>query len=44
MSRAALNLQSKYVLEKIKLKKILQLLHSEINDGAIKLQLKGGLL
>lgn len=37
MSRAALNLQSKYVLEKIKLKKILQLLHSEINDGAISL-------
>ena len=44
MSRAALNLQSKYVLEKVKLKKILQLLHSEINDGAIRLQLKGGLL
>jgi hypothetical protein len=44
MSRAALNLQSKYVLEKIKLKKILQLLHSEINNGAIRLQLSGGLL
>ena len=28
MTKAAVNIQSKYVLEKLKLKKILQLLHS----------------
>ena len=37
MSRAALNLQSKYVLEKVKLKKILQILHSEINECGLRL-------
>jgi hypothetical protein len=44
MSRSALNLQSKYVLEKVKLKKILQVLHAEINECGIRLQLKGGLM
>ena len=44
MSRSTLNLQSKYVLEKVKLKKILQVLHAEINECGIRLQLKGGLM
>ena len=43
ISRSNLNIQSKYVLEKIKLKKILQLMHSEINECGVKLRLKGGL-
>ena len=43
ISRASLNIQSKYVLEKIKLKQILQLMHSEINECGVKLRLKGGL-
>lgn len=44
MSRASLNLESKYVLEKVKLKKILQALHSEINESSVRLQLKGGII
>lgn len=44
VARASLNLQSKYVLEKLKLKKILQLLHQEINEGGLRLQLKGGII
>jgi len=43
MRKAALNIQSKYVLEKLKLKKILQLLHNEVNETGIQLLLKGGL-
>jgi len=38
-----LNLQSKYVLEKVKLKKILQTMHREINQTGSALRLKGGL-
>jgi hypothetical protein len=34
---------SKYTLEKIKLKKVLETLHAEINQSGLKLQLKGGL-
>ena len=34
---------SKYILEKVKLKNILGLLHSEVNDGQLKLMLKGGI-
>lgn len=40
---AQLNLQSKYVLEKVKLKKILQTMHREINQSDTALRLKGGL-
>ena len=40
--RAQLNLHSKYTLEKMKLKKILQNLHSEINKSGLLLELKGG--
>lgn len=40
---AQLNLQSKYVLEKVKLKKILQTMHREINQTSSALRLKGGL-
>ena len=43
LSRVSLNVQSKYVLEKIKLKKILQEIHKEINESGVKLQLKGGM-
>ncbi len=35
--RAQLNLQSKYTLEKLKLKKVLQLLHAEINQSGVRL-------
>jgi hypothetical protein len=38
-----LNIQSKYVLEKIKLKKILQNMHREINKSGVALKLKGGI-
>ena len=41
--QAQLNVQSKYVLEKVKLKKILQTLHREINQTGTALRLKGGL-
>lgn len=41
--RAQLNLQSKYALEKLKLKKVLEKLHGEINQSGLKLQLRGGL-
>ena len=41
--RAQLNLHSKYTLEKLKLKKILQMLHAEINKSGVRLELKGGL-
>jgi len=40
---AQLNLQSKYTLEKLKLKKVLQILHAEINQSGLRLQLRGGL-
>ena len=40
---AQLNLQSKYALEKMKLKKVLQMLHAEINQSGLRLQLRGGL-
>ena len=38
-----LNVQSKYVLEKIKLKKVLQNIHREINWTGVALKLKGGI-
>ena len=41
--KTQLNLQSKYTLERMKLKKGLQMLHAEINQSGLKLQLKGGL-
>lgn len=41
--QASLNVQSKYVLEKVKLKKILQTMHREINQTGQALRLKGGL-
>ena len=41
--RAQLNLHSKYTLEKMKLKKILQSMHSEINKSGVRLEMKGGL-
>lgn len=44
MRKASLNLQSKYVLEKFKLKKILSFLHSEINECDLRLKLRGGLM
>ena len=40
---AQLNVQSKYVLEKVKLKKILQTMHREINQSDQALRLKGGI-
>ena len=43
VQRAQLNLHSKYTLEKLKLKKILQSMHSEINKSGLRLDLKGGL-
>ena len=43
LSRTALNIHSKYVLEKVKLKKILQIMHSEVNETSVKLKLKGGI-
>ena len=33
---AQLNLHSKYALEKLKLKKVLQMLHDEINHSGIR--------
>lgn len=36
-------MQSKYTLEKLKLKKVLEQLHAEINQSGLKLKLKGGL-
>ena len=41
--QAQLNIQSKYVLEKVKLKKILQTMHREINQTGTALKLKGGI-
>ena len=41
--KTRLNLTSKYTLEKIKLKKVLELLHGEINQSDLKLKLRGGL-
>ena len=41
--KAGLNLHSKYTLEKMKLKHVLQTLHSEINQSGLRLELKGGL-
>lgn len=41
--KTRLNLTSKYTLEKIKLKKVLETLHSEINQSDLKLKLRGGL-
>ena len=43
VTRAQLNLHSKYTLEKMKLKKILQMMHAEINKSGVRLELKGGL-
>ena len=43
LPQAQLNVQAKYVLEKVKLKKILQTMHREINQTGIALKLKGGL-
>lgn len=40
--RAQLNLHSKYSLEKMKLKTILESLHREINQSGFALELKGG--
>lgn len=40
---AQLSAQSKVVLEKLKLKKILQTMHREINYSSIALKLKGGI-
>ena len=40
---AQLNVQSKYVLEKVKLKKLLQTMHREINQTGSALKLKGGI-
>lgn len=36
-------MHSKYTLEKMKLKKLLQILHAEINQSGVRLELKGGL-
>ena len=41
--RAQLNLHSKYTLEKMKLKKILQIMHAEMNRSGLRLELKGGM-
>ena len=41
--KTRLNLTSKYTLEKIKLKKVLEFLHSEIKQENLKLKLRGGL-
>jgi len=38
-----MNLTSKYTLEKMKLKKVLEALHGEINQSDLKLKLRGGL-
>jgi hypothetical protein len=43
MLYSQLNVQSKYVLEKVKLKKILQTMHREINQTGSALKLKGGI-
>ena len=43
LSSAELSVQSKYVLEKVKLKKILQTMHREINQADSALRLKGGI-
>lgn len=40
---AQLSAQSKVVLEKLKLKKILQTMHREINYSSTALKLKGGI-
>ena len=40
--RAQLNLHSKYSLEKMKLKTILESLHREINQSGFTLEFKGG--
>ena len=41
--KTRLNLTSKYTLEKIKLKKVLEFLHGEIKQEDLKLKLRGGL-
>jgi hypothetical protein len=41
--RSRMNLTSKYTLEKMKLKKVLEALHGEINQSDLKLKLRGGL-
>lgn len=41
--KSRLNLTSKYTLEKVKLKKVLEVLHGEINESDLKLKLRGGL-
>ena len=38
-----LHVQAKYALEKVKLKKVLQTMHREINQSGTALRLKGGL-
>ena len=43
MLNTRLNLTSKYTLEKLKLKKIIEQLHSEVNQSDLKLKLRGGL-
>lgn len=43
LMHAQLNVQSKYVLEKVKLKKVLQTMHREINQSDTALKLKGGI-
>jgi hypothetical protein len=43
LPQAQLNVQAKYVLEKVKLKKVLQTMHREINQTGTALRLKGGL-
>jgi hypothetical protein len=43
LPQAQLSLLSKYVLEKVKLKKILQTMHREVNQAGTALRLKGGL-
>lgn len=40
---AQLSAMSKVVLEKVKLKKILQTMHREVNGSHVALRLKGGL-
>lgn len=41
--RSQSNIQTKYVLEKVNLKKILQALHREVNETKTPLKLKGGM-
>jgi len=43
LSKTMLNLTSKYTLEKVKLKRALEMLHADVNNPTVKLRLKGGI-